>query len=158
MRAWRALKASGAAVLRDGVYLMPEREALRQVLDSVAAEVVAAGGTAYVMRSEEPASADFVRLFDRSSEFFALMLEVSKAHAALDSDTANDVLKKARKLRKVFAGLVEIDFFVSEAQKQTDAALQELELVLARILSPDEPHPAVEAILLRDRTAYLGKT
>lgn len=25
MRAWRALKASGAAVLKDGVYLMPER-------------------------------------------------------------------------------------------------------------------------------------
>ncbi|MBL8453956.1 MAG: chromate resistance protein, partial [Zoogloea sp.] len=29
MRAWRALKASGAAVLRDGVYLMPERDACR---------------------------------------------------------------------------------------------------------------------------------
>lgn len=158
MRAWRALKASGAAVLRDGVYLMPEREACRQLLAGVAAEVVAAGGMAYVMRSEEPVGADFVRLFDRSSEFSALVLEVSKAHAALDSDTANDVLKQARKLRKVFTGLVEIDFFDSEAQKQTDAALQELELVLARILSPDEPHPAVEAILLRDRTAYLGKT
>ena len=29
MRAWRSLKASGATVLRDGVYLMPEREACR---------------------------------------------------------------------------------------------------------------------------------
>lgn len=25
MRAWRTLKASGAAVLRDGVYLLPEK-------------------------------------------------------------------------------------------------------------------------------------
>ena len=158
MRAWRALKASGAAVLRDGVYLMPEREACRLLLASVAAEVVAAGGLAYVMRTEEPDGADFVRLFDRSSEFSALVLEVGKAHAALDSDTANDVLKQARKLRKVFAGLVEIDFFGSEAQKQSLAALQELELALARILSPDEPHPAVGAITLRDRTVYLGKT
>lgn len=33
MRAWRSLKASGAAVLRDGVYLMPERDACRLTLD-----------------------------------------------------------------------------------------------------------------------------
>ncbi len=26
MRVWRAVKASGAAVLRDGVYLLPERD------------------------------------------------------------------------------------------------------------------------------------
>jgi hypothetical protein len=158
MRAWRALKASGAAVLRDGVYLMPERDACRLVLDGVAAEVVAAGGTAYVMRSEEPAGADFVRLFDRSAEFSALVLEVSKVHATLDSDNANEVMKQARKLRKVFAGLVEIDFFNSEAQKQTNAALQELELALARVLSPDEPHAAVGPIVILDRAAYLGKT
>lgn len=158
MRAWRALKASGAAVLRDGVYLMPEREACRLVLDGVAAEVVAAGGTAYVMRSEEPAGADFVRLFDRSAEFSALVLEVRKVHATLDSDNANELLKQARKLRKAFSGLVEIDFFNSEAQKQTNAALQELELALARVLSPDEPHAAVGSIVILDRAAYLGKT
>ncbi len=158
MRAWRALKASGAAVLRDGVYLMPERETCRQVLDDVAAEVVAAGGMAYVMRSEEPVGADFTRLFDRSSEFSALVLEVSRVHASLVSDNANDLLKQARKLRKAFAGLVEIDFFRSEAQKQTEAALQELELALARILSPDEPHPATGAIVPLDIAAYVGKT
>lgn len=33
MRAWRNLKASGAAVLRDGVYLMPEREDCQSTLD-----------------------------------------------------------------------------------------------------------------------------
>lgn len=158
MRAWRALKASGAAVLRDGVYLMPEREACRQVLGGVAAEVVAAGGMAYVMRSEEPAGADFSSLFDRRTEFAALVQEVSKVHATLDSDNAPDVLKQARKLRKAFTGLVEIDFFDSEARKQTDAALQELELALVRILSPDEPHAAVGTIATLDRAVHLGKT
>lgn len=162
MRAWRALKACGAAVLRDGVYLMPEREACRQVLDTVAAEVLTAGGMAYVMRMEEPVGADFTRLFDRSTEFAALVQEVSKVHATLDSDNANtntnEVLKQARKLRKAFTGLVEIDFFGSEAQKQTDAALQELELALARILSPDEPHAGVGAITPMNRATYLGKT
>ena len=30
MRAWRALKTLGAAVLRDGVYLLPDSEAATQ--------------------------------------------------------------------------------------------------------------------------------
>lgn len=158
MRAWRALKASGAAVLRDGVYLMPERKACRQVLDGVAAEVLAAGGMAYVMRTEEPDGADFTTLFDRSSEFSALVQDVNKVHASLGSDNSNDLLKQARKLRKAFTGLVEIDFFDSEAQKQTNAALQALELALARILSPDEPHAATGAIAQLNPAAYLGKT
>lgn len=158
MRAWRALKASGAAVLRDGVYLMPERDACRQLLDGVAAEVVAAGGMAYVMRMEEPAGADFRSLFDRSAEFAALVLEVGKAQATLDADNAHELLKQARKLRKAFTGLAEIDFFDSEAQKQANAALQALELALARTLSPDEPHAAVGSIAVLDRAAYVGKT
>ncbi|MEY2890469.1 MAG: hypothetical protein RJA98_377, partial [Pseudomonadota bacterium] len=44
MRAWRALKASGAAVLRDGVYLLPDAEPQRLVLAQVAAELHAEGG------------------------------------------------------------------------------------------------------------------
>ncbi|HXE38786.1 MAG TPA: chromate resistance protein, partial [Azonexus sp.] len=42
MRAWRALKGSGAAVLRDGVYLMPERDSCRSILDTVAADILSA--------------------------------------------------------------------------------------------------------------------
>ncbi|MDB5981691.1 MAG: ChrB, partial [Pseudomonas sp.] len=32
MRAWRALKASGAAVLRDGAYLLPDTRVCREAL------------------------------------------------------------------------------------------------------------------------------
>lgn len=35
MRAWRALKASGAAVLRDGAYLLPDTGVCRDALASV---------------------------------------------------------------------------------------------------------------------------
>ena len=40
-RIWRALKSSGAAVLRDGVYLMPEREHCRAELESLVGECLA---------------------------------------------------------------------------------------------------------------------
>ena len=43
MRVWHALKASGAAVLRDGVYLMPDRTPCNDTLEAIAAEVRAGG-------------------------------------------------------------------------------------------------------------------
>lgn len=158
MRTWRALKASGAAVLRDGVYLMPEREACRSVLESVATEVSGSGGTSYVVRIEEPKGADFTTMFDRKGEFAALLEDIRTASSEINEESASELAKKARKLRKAFAGIVEIDFFASEAQKQTEAGLQALELALARILSPDEPHPVAAAIARLDPKAFKGKT
>jgi len=100
MRTWRALKASGAAVLRDGVYLMPEQEACRSVLEGVAAEVIESGGTSYVLRIEEPFGADFKTLFDRSADFGALLDEVRTTTLEVDEVNASELAKKARKLRK----------------------------------------------------------
>jgi hypothetical protein len=141
MRAWRNLKASGAAVLRDGVYLLPEQDACRATLNTVAADILEAGGSAMVLRVEEPESAAFASLFDRSAEYAALLADIATARGNLAPDSAADVLKQTRKLRKTFTVLSGIDFFPGEARKQAEAALLELELAAGRALSPDEPHP-----------------
>lgn len=148
MRVWRELKASGAAVLRDGVYLLPELTRCHEILKSVASDVQAGGGTARVLRVEEPDGANFTGLFERSGDFAALLSDIEKAYNALSSGTAQESLKKARKLRKIFTNLAGIDFFSGEAQKQAGAALQDLELAMARALAPDEPHP-VQGIIPR---------
>src|SRR3546814_17292114 len=56
------------------------------------------------------------------------------------------MLKQARKLRKAFANLAQIDFFPSQAQRKVDMALQDLELSANRALAPDEPHAVQGAI------------
>ena len=139
-RVWRTLKASGAAVLRDGVYLMPERESCRATLDGLAAEVRNGGGGAHVLRVEEPEGARFAALFDRSSDFAALLREVDQVQQQLTTDTVQDALRQTRKLRKSFAYLATTDFFPAEVQRQVGSALGDLELACARVLSPDEPH------------------
>ncbi|MGN5148335.1 chromate resistance protein ChrB domain-containing protein [Aeromonas enteropelogenes] len=156
-RIWRALKASGAAVLRDGVYLMPERDDCRSTLVSLSAEVNESGGTAYVLRVEEPDGADFIALFDRSNDFAALLAEVDQVRQALTPDTVQDALRQARKLRKSFAAISQIDFFPGEAQKQANSALLELELACARALSPDEPLPVAGQIVRLQSTDYQGR-
>lgn len=158
MRTWRALKASGAAVLRDGVYLMPDQDACRSVFDGVSAEVLTSGGTSYVLRIEEPPEVDFKGLFDRGEAFSALLDDIRATTAEVSDANAPELAKKARKLRKTFDGIVEIDFFSSEAQRQTEAGLRDLEMTLSRILSPDEPQ-AVDAEIKRlDLKAYKSKT
>ncbi|HEY6131656.1 MAG TPA: chromate resistance protein ChrB domain-containing protein, partial [Halioglobus sp.] len=158
MRAWRALKASGAVVLRDGVYLMPERATCRAVLDTIAVDVRDGGGIAHVLRLEEPHNANFVSLFDRSEGYAALLSDVAQTHDALSSDTVQDTLKQARALRKGFSGLVETDFFPGESQHQAEMALRELELACARTLAPDEPH-AIEGVIAGLNSAdYQGRT
>ena len=157
-RIWRALKSSGAAVLRDGVYLMPDRESCRAVLENLAADVREAGGSAHVLRVEELHGQDFASLFDRSDDYAALLDELAQAREMLRAETVQDVLKHARRLRKSFAALVGIDFFPGEAQRQADGALHELELACARVISPDEPSTVDGAIDHLQPADYQGRT
>jgi hypothetical protein len=156
MRAWRALRAAGAAVLRDGVYLLPERDDCRSTLEAIAEDVQAGDGSAHLMRAE-PNGADFAALFDRSDDYAALLDEVRQASDDLDAGSAPETQKQARKLRKTFAGIAAIDFLAGEAQKQADAALQELELAAARMLAPDEPHAVRSAITPLRIADYKGR-
>jgi hypothetical protein len=146
MRIWRNLKTAGSAVLRDGVYLMPNRDACRNTFDSIAVDVIEAGGMAYVITIEESENSRFIELFNRSEDYKNLCGDIEKNNNNLSTDTANEVLKQCRKLRKVFENLVAIDFYPTEIQQQTDAKLKELELSIVRVLSPNEPH-SIERVI-----------
>src|SRR5438270_12698642 len=73
IRLWRLLKGLGAAVLRDGVYLLPDREPLRQALEDQVQGVHTIGGAAYVLAVEPITATDahFRALFDRREEYGA---------------------------------------------------------------------------------------
>jgi hypothetical protein len=157
MRAWRALKASGAAVLRDGVYLMPDGGTRADALQAVADDVRANGGEAKVFQAEPHDGDEYSALFDREPEFGALLAEIATARAGLSADNAVQVLKQARKLRKAFEQLIAIDFFPGEAQRQTAAALAALEADAAQASAPDEPHPAARALGRLDAAQYQGR-
>jgi len=160
MRCWRALKACGAAVLRDGVYLLPEQGEHAATLAAIAEDLRNNAGTAHLLptQSEEP---EFKALFDRSAEFGALFEQIAACRAGLKQDddgSALDVLKQCRKLRKSLEQWVAIDFFPGEAQRQANAALQALEHDAMRVLSPDEPHSTQQGIALLNIEDYRGRT
>ena len=154
MRAWRGLKASGAAVLRDGAYLLPARETCRATLAAIAEDVRENGGTAFLLATDCEEGTNFAALFDRSAEFAHLMQEIARARAGLQEGNAAESLKQARKLRRTSAQLAATDYFPGEAGRQAEAALTELEAAASRALAPDEPHAAAGAVPRLDATAF----
>lgn len=153
MRVWRALKACGAAVLRDGVYVLPLSSGHEASLNGIADDLRQSEGSAHLLST---ASDDrhFPALFDRSTEFGSLLGDISEAGKRLLAEQAPEAVKQARKLRKSFDQLAAIDFFPGEAQRQTQQALEEFERRALQLLSPDEPRPAMRSIALLDRKDY----
>ena len=144
-------------MLRDGVYLMPERESCRETLENLAAEVRSSEGCALVLRIEEPNDGHFIGLFERSDEYAAVLADIAKLSMQLSADTAQSLLKQTRKLRKAFTGLSAIDFFPGEAQRQAETALGELERSVGSMLSPNEPHSIQGSISLLSISEYQGR-
>lgn len=72
MRVWRALKACGAAVLRDGVYVLPLSSEHEKTLNGIVDDLRQNAGTAHLLRTEVD-DRHFPSLFDRSAEFGSLL-------------------------------------------------------------------------------------
>jgi len=161
MRVWRALKASGAATLRDGVYLLPWTTQSETVFREQAEEIETAGGTAYIagyspIEGNEPG--DLKRLFDRTADYAELLgrLDTLKQDLPLASET--EARRALAALRRDFAGVEETDFFPGPSQTQVEQALADAEAALNARFSPDEPHAAAGALRRHTPTDYQGKT
>src|SRR5260221_14673553 len=79
MRVWRALKALGTAVLRDGVYVLPNRGEFLEPLQAQSEEVTASGGSAQILEVEardKLQELEFRQLFDRTPDYEKLMREI----------------------------------------------------------------------------------
>jgi hypothetical protein len=159
IRLWRLLKGLGAAVLRDGVYLLPYREALQQALEEQVQGVHTLGGTAYVL-TVTPATdidAQFRALFDRSADYATLLVTLAQTRASVTAVTETQARRLLQQVRREYEALEAIDYFPGPAQAQSAQALAEAEAAVIRHFSPDEPRPLDAAIHQVDRAAYRGK-
>ena len=154
MRAWRALKACGAAVLRDGVYVMPAGELHRGTLAAIAEDVSTSGGTAHLL---EAGGDDYTGLFDRTPDYQQLATDIATCRGDVDKVTTADLMRRARKLRKQLDAIAQTDFFPGQAHAQTATLLDALDDAVRTRLSPDEPTPRATAIAQLDASHYQGR-
>lgn len=137
-RHWRALKALGAASLRDGVWLLPDRPELAAALAAQVRAVGEAGGQAWLLTVTGAAdhAASFRALFDRAAEYADINAGLSELAAQADDTSLRRGLRLAR---KHLEALINIDYFACPARAETERRLQGMEAALRQRQLASEP-------------------
>ncbi len=162
MRVWRALKALGCAVLRDGVYLLPYRKEFRQTLQVQAEDVIAGGGSAHILELDSENQEQqkvFENLFDRSIDYAKLVETIQQtANSNFQPDDPAKLQKQVDRLRKDFEAIALQDFFPGAAREQAASVLEDLEHAITGHLMLDEPHVVHRRIRRLHVEDYQGRT
>jgi hypothetical protein len=160
IRSWRALKALGAAALRDGVYLLPDRPDLATALEMLRQDVTETGGSARLLHfagGRRDDDHELRSLFDRSVEFALIAAAAEEAQRELPYRTESEARRSLRRLSRNFESLAGIDYFESRERAQTAIALKKLEGALVAQFSPGEPNAIEASIPHLDRKAFKNK-
>ena len=161
VRIWRALKASGAAALRDGVYLLPGTAPSETIFRELAEGIEAAGGTAYIAEYhplEDPLDRDLKRLFDRTAAYSDLLQRLDAFKQELSAGSEVPARRALAVLRRDLVSVAETDFFPGPSRNQVEQALADAEAALNAQFSPDEPRAATATLQRCAKADYQGKT
>jgi hypothetical protein len=161
MRAWRALKAKGCAVLRDGIYLLPHTAEREDMLRELAASIDEAGGTAHLLRAQSLNSvqeADFRALFNRNEDYATFVASLGATRKTLGGQPPADVTRLLRRLRKDYDAIRAIDYFPGAASTDAEVAWEDFLALADTVLSPGEPHAAERTIRPLRRDDYQART
>jgi hypothetical protein len=161
MRIWRALKSFGCVALRDGAYLLPNRDAQQQQLSDLAAETVREGGSAWLLTVHSQSASEgeaFRALFDRSAAWSEFAKTLTAAHRLLGSQPPQDINRALRKVRREYEAACAIDYFPNEASMAAETAWMDFLNAAESLLSPGEPHAVAAEIAPRDPAHYQGRT
>jgi hypothetical protein len=150
MRVWRALKECGAAVLRDGVYLLPRPG----TFEKLEKEIRAHGGFAMTFDATPREGADLRARFDRTPEYARLVGKMSAAKAALAALGPRRGLTALRRLEQAVEKIARIDFFPGEAKQQAAAALASLKSRYGELYSRNEPRTSMKGLRPVDLARY----
>ena len=150
MRVWRALKECGAAVLRDGVYLLPAAGAF----DGLEKEIRSHGGFAMTFDATPSDGADLRERFDRTAEYAGLVARISATRASLAGLGPRRGMTAVRRLEQALDKLGRIDFFPGPAKEQALAALAALKQRYGELYARNEPRSSMKGVRTLDREGY----
>ncbi|MGH8688684.1 MAG: chromate resistance protein ChrB domain-containing protein [Burkholderiales bacterium] len=139
MRMLRTLESLGAAVMREGVYVLPDTPDNRRALERLAQYVAQNAGIASVLRVEssgDAQQAQFKRYFDRSGRYDELTKSVQSLSVGFGVSDAGGISRVLHKQRRDFEAIAALDFFPTEARGRTERALAEAESAVRELLFP----------------------
>lgn len=155
MRMLRTLEALGAAVMREGVYILPDTPENRRALERLAQYVAENAGIASVLRVEaadEAQRAQFRRYFDRSARYDELTKNVQSLRVGYGVSDASAIARVLHKQRRDLEAIAALDFFPNAARGRAEAALAEAEATVGALLEAQAEKTTPPAELPQGRT------
>jgi hypothetical protein len=156
MRALRTLESLGAAVIREGAYVLPSTPANRQSLESLADYVAKTTGAAHVLdvTAASPAQQKFFTiLFDRSQRYEELIKTIESLRLGYGQADPSAISRVLHKQRREFEAIAALDFFPTGTQERAKQALTAGEEAVRKLLFPAQSQATLQATeSLRRRT------
>ena len=142
MRVLRTLESLGCAMLREGVYLLPDNPAARQGLTRLSEYVGRISGSAQVLcvtAADTVQALSFRGLFDRSAKYEELIKTVEGLRSGFGISDPSAIARVLNKQRREFDAISALDFFPSAARDRASQALVETEAQVRKLMFPDAP-------------------
>ena len=148
MRMLRTLESLGTAVLREGVYVLPDTTDNRRALERLARYVAQNAGVASVLRvdaSDDAQQEQLKRLFDRSARYDELTKTIESLRVGFGVSDASALARVLHKQRREFEAIAALDFFPTSARDRAVQALAEAESAVKELLFPVQAKDASAA-------------
>lgn len=146
MRVLRTLESLGAAVVREGVYLLPDTPPNRQSLEALCEYIARCAGQAHLLHvgasSAEQQQEAFKRLFDRSARYEDLVKTVESLRVGFGLADPSAISRVLHKQRREFEAIDALDFFPTQARERAAHAIAEAEAAVKKLLFPPASAPA----------------
>lgn len=160
MRLWRALKGAGAAMLRDGVYVLPESDEAHALFKAQLDEAGQAGGSAHVVpftSADARQEAELRAAFDRTDAYSKGLDDLVALRSEVRKLTEPAARKRLAAARRELEAIAATDFFPGAARARVEAALADAEQALNARFAPDEPRAKQTDIPRRRLQDYRGR-
>jgi hypothetical protein len=139
MRVLRTLESLGAAVMREGAYLLPDTPGNRQSLETLADYILKCTGQAHLLKVQATSAGQvevFKRLFDRTARYDTLVKTVEALRVGFGLSDPSAISRVLHKQRREFEAIAALDFFPTAARARAERALAEAEAAVRRLLFP----------------------
>ena len=154
MRVLRTLESLGAAVMREGAYLLPDSIGNQQALDALADYIAKSAGVAHVLQVAAASPAQqkrFERLFDRSSRYQELVKTVESLRVGFGHSDPSAISRVLHKQRRELEAISALDFFPTEAKARAERALADVEAAVKQLLFASQSQAMAEGEKLLER-------
>ena len=156
MRVLRTLESLGAAVMREGVFLLPDTPANRQSLQTLTEYILKVAGSAHLLcvGAVTPAQhEEFKKLFDRSARYENLIKTVESLRVGFGHSDPSAISRVVHKQRREFESIAALDFFPTASRARAQEALTAADAEVRKLL-----FPAQSSAALAPGEALLGRT